>query len=93
MPRKTEGVYLLVQDVLQTFSEPYSEDVIEEVCLAIVQNPEWYSRYEELSADLRDWVVHNWIGRYTKQVTGLNTGREVPAQPGNFIKSYTKLVP
>ena len=93
MPRKTEGVYLLVQDVLQTIPKPYGEDVIDDVCFAIKQNLEWRRRYEELSADLRDWVVNNWIGQYTKQITGLNTDRQVPAKPDNLIKSYSKLVP
>lgn len=31
MPKKTEGVYELVQDVLRTFQLPYAEDIIEDV--------------------------------------------------------------
>ena len=93
MPNKTEGVRILVQDVLQTFSEPYSEDVIDEVCLAIELNPEWRRRYDELSDELRAWVVNNWIGQYTKEITGLNTVREVDAKKSKLIKNYTKLTP
>lgn len=43
MAKKTEGVQLLVQDVLQTFNEPYGEDIIEDVCRAIQNNPEWFN--------------------------------------------------
>ena len=93
MPRKTEGVRILVQDVLKTFTEPYSEDVIDDVCWAIEHNPEWRSRYYELSEELTDWVVNNWIGQYTKELTGLNTLREVSAKRSKLIKSYTKLIP
>lgn len=35
MARKTHGVYDLVQSVLQTLPEPYGEDVIEDVFVAI----------------------------------------------------------
>lgn len=63
MARKTEGVRQLVQDVLETFSEPYGEDIIEDVCLAIEDHPEWMQRYRELSDELRSWVVNNWIGQ------------------------------
>jgi hypothetical protein len=33
MANKTEGIKILVQEVLQTISEPYGEDIIFEVCL------------------------------------------------------------
>lgn len=91
MPKKTEGVYELVQDVLSTFREPYGEDIIEEVCLAIENNPDWQKRYSELSDELRHWVVNNWIGQYTKQLTGLRTIREVDAKRSHIITAYTKL--
>ena len=93
MLRKTEGVYELVQNVLRTFSEPYDEDIIEDVCLAIENNPDWLRQYNELGDELRHWVVNNWIGQYTKSITGLNSLREVDAKRSKLIKSYTKLVP
>lgn len=93
MPKKTEGVYLLVEDVLRTFSEPYGEDIIEDVCLAIENNPDWRRRYNELSEELRHWVVNNWIGQYTKAITGLRSLREVDAKRSNLITAYTKLSP
>ena len=91
MPRKTEGVHELVQDILATFRVPYSEDVIEDVCLAIERNPEWMRRYTQLSDELSKWVVNNWIGQYTKKLTGLKTIREVNAKRSYIIADYTKL--
>jgi hypothetical protein len=93
MARKTEGVYELVQDVLSTFSEPYGEDITEDVCLAIEGSPEWMPRYEALSKELRDWVVNNSIGYYTKQLTGLHAGRKAVARRSSLIQYYTKLRP
>lgn len=91
MANKTAGVKLLVQDVLATFSEPYGEDIILEVCQVIENNREWRRRYDELSAELRAWVVNNWIGKYVKDITGLNSLRQVPIEDGHIITSYTKL--
>lgn len=93
MAKKTDGVYLLVEDVLRTMSEPYDEDIIEDVCLAIESNPEWRRRYDELSEELRAGVVNNWIGQYTKQLVGLRSLREVEAKRSQIITSYTKLIP
>lgn len=92
MTNKTEGVKELVKDVLASFSEPYGEDITLEVCLAIEENAAWENRYEELSDELSDWVVHNRIGRYVKEITGLDSLRQVSAQGKcGLIKSYTKL--
>ena len=92
MAKKTEGVQVLVQDVLATFAEPYGEDITLEVCLAIEESPEWLRRYEKLADELSDWVVNNWIGQYVKSETGLDKLREVSAKgKSKLIKSYTKL--
>ena len=93
MPGKTEGVKILVQDVLQErFSEPFSEDIIRDVCFAIENNPDWRRRYNELGEELREWVVNNWIGKYTKELTGLNSLRQVDLEGKHIITSYTKLI-
>ena len=91
MPRKTEGVYLLVHDVLREMHEPYGEDIILEVCQAIESRPDWLLRYTELTEELRKWVVNNWIGQYTKEITGYRSMREVATKKSKLISSYTKL--
>ena len=70
MARKTAGVEELVQDVLRTFSPPYGEDIIEEVCLAIEHDPAWRKRYDQLGDELSLWVVNCWIGRYGRTMNG-----------------------
>ncbi|MBT4309965.1 MAG: hypothetical protein HOD49_06075 [Anaerolineae bacterium] len=92
MANKTEGVKELVQDVLSTFSEPYGEDIILEVCQAIEENQEWLRRYEELNDELNDGVVNQWAGHYVKSETGQESLRVVSAKgKSGLIKSYTKL--
>ncbi len=92
MIKKTEGVLQLVKDVLRTFSEPFGEDIIEDVCLAIENNPNWYRRYNELIDELDRLVVNSRIGFYTKDLTGLHTLRVVDAKRSKIIKYYTKLI-
>lgn len=92
MKKRTVGVELLVQDILATKAEPYSEDIILEVCKAIEANAKWEQRYRELSDELRQWVVNNWIGQYVKARAGLRSEGHMKAEEGILIKSYTRLV-
>jgi hypothetical protein len=91
MPRKTQGVYDLVSEVLETIPEPYGQDVIEDVCLAIEKRSSWRKRYDLLGDELTSDVVNNWIGRYTKQITGLETIKQVKAKRSTIITAYTTL--
>ena len=94
MGKKTAGVELLVREVLATMSEPYGEDIIEEACLKIEENPDWRKRYDDLCDELGEYkVVNGWIGQYTKALTGLESIREVTARRSGIIKSYTRLSP
>jgi hypothetical protein len=88
---KTQGVHDLVVLTLREISPPYGIDIIEDVFLAIERDAYLLQRYRQLAAELRAWVVNNWIGRYTKQETGLNTIRQVPAKRSELIKSYSQL--
>ena len=93
MPLKTQPVYDLVREVLATLPEPYSEDITEDVCIVIEHRPDWASRYYELVEELGRDVVNNWIGRYTKEITGRRTGRQVSAKRTKLISSYAKMLP
>jgi hypothetical protein len=77
---KTAGVRQLVGDVLNSFREPFGEDVIEDVCVAIESNPRWRNQYNELARVLRSWVVNNWIGMYVRDLTAMKALRQVPAK-------------
>lgn len=91
MTRKTQGVYDLVQLALQEITPPYREDVIEEVCLVIENNRDLFRQYLTLSDDLKHSVVNNWIGQYTKEITGGQTLCKVEARRSKLITGYTKL--
>jgi hypothetical protein len=91
MTGNTEGVRSLVEDVLRTIPKPYGEDVTWEVCQAIENNRDWRRRYNELRDELAKDVANNWIGRYTKDLTGLNSIQVVRVPEGHIITSYTKL--
>lgn len=93
MTRKTEGVCLLVRDVLQKLPEPYGEDVIEDVFVEIEGDREWHRRYDELVGELTQLVVNSFVGWHTRDLTGFNTLREVEARRSSLIKSYSKLIP
>jgi len=93
MERKTEGVYLLVQDILRTISEPYGEDIIEDVFLTIENNPDYRHQYYDLIEVLSDRAVNPWIGKYTKAITGYRNLQVVNAKRSDLITTYTKLSP
>ncbi len=90
MANATEGVRDLVADALRSLPRPYSDDLTDEVCRTIEADPVLRRRYDELAAELRDWVVNNWIGRYTAELTGRRSGEQVPSQSG-LIRWYRKL--
>lgn len=91
MRRKTQPVFELVTEVMDSFSEPHGEDVIEDVCIAIEKNPEWKKRYNRLLTVLSRNAVNNAIGYYTKQRAGMKTVRQVRATRSGLIGSYRKL--
>jgi len=91
MANKTEGVKFLVENVLLSIYIPYEEDIILNVFQKIDRNRDWYKRYVELGEELTTPVVNNWIGKYTKNLTGMKTLRHVHLKGNQLITSYTKL--
>jgi hypothetical protein len=88
--KATQGVQDLVRDVLATLPRPHSEDIIDEVCVAIESNAKWHAEYTLLSSQLRDWVVNNWIGQYVARELGRQRGAQATAT-SSLILSYSKL--
>lgn len=93
MERKTQEVHDLTETILQSLPVPYGADIIEDVFVAIENNREWQQQYLSLSDNLRAWVVNNWIGKYTQQITGMTAIRHVSPKRTTLIKSYSKLAP
>jgi len=90
MANKTHDVKILVDAVLAKRPKPYSEDIIDEVCLDIERNSSWLADYRSLVGRLTVDVVNNWIGQYVKDAVGGQRIRQVPAS-SSLIKSYSKL--
>jgi hypothetical protein len=96
MAKKTASVQELVEDVLRSISRPYQEDIIEEVFIRIENPPDgkaWKTQYDELYAQLGPNVTNQWIGRYTKLLTGHQTAKQVDAKRTTLTTSYSKLFP
>ena len=91
MLARTHGVYVLAEDILKTMSLPYSEDIIEEVFLAIESHPIWMQRYQDLEADLTRHVVNSWMGKYVREIAGMEKIGEASAERSRLINSYSKL--
>lgn len=90
-PQKTAGVRDLVSDALRSLPQPYGEDIVEDVCIAIESDPQLRRRYNELAANLRAWVVNNWIGMYVSDLAAMKAVRQVSAKRTQLITSYRKL--
>ena len=89
---RTNGVKILVKEVLSIFSKPYGEDIILDVCMAIEHNPAWRSRYDRLCDELRDSVVNPLIPQLVIEETGLNTLYDVSTKgKSHILKKYAKL--
>lgn len=87
----TDGIRLLVEEVYQTIPDPHDEDIVREVFFAIEDNAQWLSRYRQLCQELTSDVVNRWGGRYVKDLSGLNSIREVDVERGHIIRNYTIL--
>jgi hypothetical protein len=89
---RTQGVKTLVEEVLRTIPTPHSEDIIDEVCLAIEASPHWLNRYRELCDELGVVVVNNWVGMWVARTVGREGDHQVKAS-SSLIESYSKLYP
>lgn len=76
--KKTQGIEEFVSEVIETISTPYGEDVILDVFLAIERQPAWQRRYDELVFELSKDTVNQWVGRHTKQITGMKNRHKFP---------------
>jgi hypothetical protein len=89
---RTNGVKILVKEVLAIFTKPYGEDIILDVCMAIEHNPAWRGRYDQLCDELRDSVVNPLIPQLVMEETGLNSLYDVSTKgKSHILKKYAKL--
>jgi len=88
---RTSGVKSLVEDVLESISQPYSHHVIDDVFLAIEKNPKWQLEYDALCSQLGKDVVNNWGGRWVAIALGKVGEQQVPSKASSLIGSYSLL--
>ena len=81
----------LVQEVLNSISPPYPENITDQVCSAIQRNNAWHNRYKSLVEDYGKLSVNSAIGRSTLQLTGLRNLGQRSKATSRLIKTYTKL--
>ena len=90
-PHDRADVKSLVEEVLATLPEPYTEDVTDDVFCAIERNPRWHRDYEDLCASLTRRVVNQRIGRLNKELLSRTPFQRTRKRTSRLIGSYTKL--
>ena len=88
---RTARLKAMMEEVLKTLPKPYSEDVIEDVFVAIENNPRWHKEYEDLHYNLGKGMVNPWGGFWIAQATGRTPGEQVSATRTKLLESYAKL--
>jgi hypothetical protein len=81
----------LIEEVLKTLPKPYTEGVVEDVFVAIENNPRWKKEYDDLQYNLHKNVVNPWGGFWVAHLTGRVAGEQVSASRTSLIESYAKL--
>lgn len=87
---KTAGVKALVDEIIATLPSR-DEHVTLAVFKSIEASPRWRKQYDDLCDELRDWVVNNWIGKWTREALGAETIRQVPADGTTLTGTYSTL--
>lgn len=88
---RTARLKSLIDDVLKTLPKPYTEDVIEDVFVAIENDPRWKKEYDDLQHNLHKNVVNPWGGFWIAHLTGRIAGEQVSASRSSLLESYAKL--
>lgn len=88
---KTEGVKILVADVLTAMSQPYSEHVIDEVFAAIEHSLSWRQRYDSLCDELGKDLTNNSVGYWVAAALGKTGKKQVAGTRSSLNGSYSIL--
>jgi len=81
----------LVEDVLSSLPRPYTEHVIEDVFVAIEQNPKLRKKYDELCDEFGRTVANSLGGYWIGRTLGKVGERQVTSQKTTLIGSYSIL--
>ena len=81
----------LIKEVLESTPKPYTDDLIEDVFLAIEQSPRWKKQYDDIQYHLGKSMVNPWGGFWVAQLTGRIAGEQVSSSRTRLLESYAKL--
>ena len=88
---KTAAVQMLVKKVLGDLPAPHTEDVIEDVFLAIENDPELKAEYDGLCQQLGKTTVNTWGGYWIANALGKTGLLQTPSKRCKLIQSYSRL--
>jgi hypothetical protein len=88
---RTARLKAMMEEVLKTLPKPYTEDVIEDVFVAIEGNARWHREYQDLLYNLGKNMVNPWGGFWIAHATGRTPGEQVSATRTKLLESYVKL--
>lgn len=88
---KTAGVKSLVDEVVADLPRPLTEHVTLAVFKEIERSPTRLNEYHALCNELRQSVVNNWIGEWTRRALGADSIKEVGAEGTTLAKNYSLL--
>ena len=90
--RKTQGVKNLVEEALASLPTPHTEDVIQDVFLAIASRSDWHREYDDLCGKLTNDVVNPWGAKWVRIALGMppKLQENVPSQC-TLIGTYSTL--
>ena len=88
---KTQDIFDLVREVLDTIPKPWPGDVIDQVCLAIEKESKWLNRYVQLVSSHGKAITNQSIGRHTYKLSDFNKSGPVLTAKSELIKTFSWL--
>lgn len=81
----------LVDTVLAELPKPHTEDVIEDVFVAIEGNVEWRKAYDRMVYEVGKPAVNSWTGFWVSHAEQRVGDKRETSARGTLIESYSKL--
>jgi hypothetical protein len=88
---KTQDIFDLVNEVINSIEEPYPNDIIDQVCIKIEENTYWMDQYDQLKSIYGKHILNQMIGRHVYTLSNFNRSGPVKRAKSKLIKSYSWL--
>lgn len=92
MSNKTTVIEELVQRTLALIPDQHDPNIIELVFMEIENDPILFRDYSNLQKIFIIKSLNVWIAKYTKKITGMQSGMKTRAKRSKLIDSYTRLL-